>query len=105
MNNVPSYCELLLPTENNSIQQAEQNGEYKLYASLKRKRYTLTVKTKGTEISGSGVSIWLADDDDNFTDVTNSSYCQNNSDGNIVCSVYAGWKLKTKYIEEGSDKF
>ncbi len=105
MNNVPSYCELLLPIENNSIQQAEQNGEYKLYASLKRKRYTLTVKTKGTEISGSGVSIWLADDDDNFTDVTNSSYCQNNSDGNIVCNVYAGWKLKTKYIEEGSDKF
>jgi hypothetical protein len=33
MHNVPTYCELLLPTENNVISQADQNGEYTLYAS------------------------------------------------------------------------
>lgn len=104
MNNVPDYCELLLPTDNNTIQQAEQNGEYKLYASLKRKRYTLTVKTKGIESSGTSVSVLYNNGEDDYTDGT-SSICKKNSDGDLVCSVYAGWHIKTTYTLDGSDEF
>ena len=102
--NVPSYCELILPTANNSIVQATQNSEYTLYASLKRKRYTLTVKTKDNDNSNTGVSVYYGDTQDSYTDIT-SSLCEKNSEGNLVCSVYAGWYVKTAYTEAGDDKF
>ena len=104
MHNVPSYCELLLPTENNSILQAEKNGEYSLYASLKRKRYTLTVKTKNIIESDTKVSVYYGDDKEHYVDGT-SSICEKNSDGDLVCTAYAGWYIKTTYTKAGEDKF
>lgn len=104
MHNVPDYCELLLPTENNIISQADQNGEYTLYASLKRKRYTLTVKTENATDSDSKVSVYYGEDGEDYADGT-SSICEKNSDGNLVCDVYAGWYVKTTYTEGGDDKF
>lgn len=104
MHNVPDYCELLLPTENNIISQADQNGEYTLYASLKRKRYTLTVKTENATDNDSKVSVYYGEDGEDYADGT-SSICEKNSDGNLVCDVYAGWYVKTTYTEGGDDKF
>ena len=103
-NNVPEYCELLLPTANNSILQAEKNGEYTLYASLKRKRYTLTVKTKDELNSDSKVTVWYGESQSTYRDGT-SSICERNSDGDLECNVYAGWYVKTSYTASGSDKF
>lgn len=104
MHNIPKYCELLLPTENNSIQQAEKNGEYTLYASLKRKRYSLTVKTKNIVNSDTKVSVYYSEDNTQFTDGT-SSICSKNETGDLVCNVYAGWYVKTAYTTAGTDKF
>lgn len=104
MHNIPEYCELLLPTENNSILQAQQNGEYTLYASLKRKRYTLVVNTKDATDGDTKVSVYYGESKDSYTDGT-TSICDKDSDGNLVCNVYAGWYVKTTYTEAGEDNF
>ena len=102
---IPSYCELVLPTENNTITSTEENSEYTLYASLKRKQYTLTVKKKDNE-NGSRVSVFVKNSSDGYTDVTsNIDLCKENGDGDLVCYVYAGWKVKASYTLEGEDGF
>ena len=103
-NNTPSYCELVLPTENNSITRTEENQEYTLYASLKRRKYTLTVKTKGNENKYTKVSVLYRDGGDEYTDAT-SELCNENNDGDLNCEVYAGWDIKTTYTLEGTDEF
>lgn len=103
-NNVPYYCELILPTENNSILQTEENNDYTLYASLKRKKFYVTVKTKDIVNSGTSVSVLYKSSGDEYVNGT-STICEKNEDKDLVCELYAGWALKTTYTLEGEDKF
>lgn len=42
--NIPSNCEVILPTENNTIDEPQSGNNYTLYASLVQKKIELTVK-------------------------------------------------------------
>lgn len=102
---IPNYCELVLPTENNTITNTVENSEYWLYASLKRKQYKLTVKTKDIENEGTHVSVYYKTGGSEYTDITsNIDFCKNNSEGDLDCYVYAGWTVKADYTIEGNDK-
>ena len=102
---IPSYCELVLPTENNTITNTVENSEYMLYASIKRKQYKLTVKTKDIENDGTHVSVYYKAGEGEYTEITsNVDLCKTNSDGDLVCYVYAGWNVKAGYTIEGNDK-
>ena len=104
--NIPSYCELVLPTENNTITNTVENGEYMLYASLKRKQYALTVKTKDIGNDGTHVNVFARSGNEEYREVTSDNdICKHNSDGDIVCYVYAGWKVKASYTLDGEDGF
>ena len=102
---IPSYCELVLPTENNTITNTVENSEYMLYASLKRKQYKLTVKTKDIENEGTHVSVYYKTGGGEYTEITsNVDLCKNDSEGDLVCYVYAGWTVKADYTLGGDDK-
>ena len=103
---IPSYCELVLPTENNTITNTVENGEYMLYASLKRKQYTLTVKSKDIGNDGTHVNVFVKSGDEEYREVSSDNdICKRNSDDDLVCYVYAGWNVKTNYALDGGDKF
>ena len=44
--NIPSGCELFIPSANNSVSAPQNNESYTLYASLKRAPHTLTIHRK-----------------------------------------------------------
>ena len=101
--NIPSYCELIIPTEHNRIAQAEDGESYPLYASLKRKAYTLTVKKeskKGAISDNTKLNVFISSDG-TFSS-TPEEVC---SDASCTYSVYAGYAVKVEYEEGGSDKF
>ena len=102
---IPNYCELVLPTENNTITNTVENSEYMLYASLKRKQYKLTVKTKDIGNEGTRVSVYYKTGGGEYTEITsNLDLCKSNSEGDLICYVYAGWTVKADYTLEGEDK-
>ena len=101
--NVPSYCEVIIPTDNNRIVQAEDGVSYDLYASLKRKVYTFTVKKeskKGAISDNTKLNVFVSSN--GAFSSTPDEVCSENS---CTYSVYAGYAVKVEYEEGGSDKF
>lgn len=90
----PNYCDLFLPSDNNSVTTPEDMGEYTLYASLKKKPYTLTVKIDGANESATSVTI--------STDSKTETCLK--SDDACDFTVYAGENVSISYSTE-SDKF
>ncbi len=101
-NNLPNgnLCELIIPSEDNSISAPEDDQTYTLYASLKRVPYTLTVNREGAGNSATVVKV--------FTSLTNTfetSPTYTCSDNQCVYNVYAGDRVKLEYSLSGTDKF
>lgn len=90
----PNYCDLFLPSDNNSVTTPEDMGEYTLYASLKKKPYTLTVKIDGANESATSVTI--------STDSKTETCLK--SDDACDFTVYAGENVSISYSAE-TDKF
>ena len=90
----PNYCDLFLPSDNNSVTTPEDMGEYTLYASLKKKPYTLTVKIDGANESATSVTI--------STD-SKTETCLKSDDARDF-TVYAGENVSISYSAE-TDKF
>ncbi len=90
----PNYCDLFLPSDNNSVTTPEDMGEYTLYASLKKKPYTLTVKIDGANESATSVTI--STDSKTETCLKTDDACD--------FTVYAGENVSISYSTE-SDKF
>jgi hypothetical protein len=90
----PTYCDLFLPSDNNSVTTPEDMGEYTLYASLKKKPYTLTVKIDGANESATSVTI--------STDSKTETCLK--SDDACDFTVYAGENVSISYSAE-TDKF
>lgn len=93
------YCDLFIPTVNNSIDAPQDDVTYPLYASLKRKPYTLTVKREGSTISE--VRVFTSSTAGPFG-TTPTHVCKDD-----VCEyeVYADQRVQLKYDLKGSDKF
>lgn len=93
------YCDLFIPTVNNSIDAPQDDVTYPLYASLKRKPYTLTVKREGSTISE--VQVFTSSTAGPFG-TTPTHVCKDD-----VCEyeVYADQRVQLKYDLKGSDKF
>lgn len=98
--NVPSYCELIIPTEHNRISQAEDGETYQLYASLKRKAFTFTVKKNKSVSDDTQLKVYIG---------TNGTF---SSTADEVCTdetcsytVYAGSSVKLEYEEGADDHF
>lgn len=91
---VSDYCEVFLPSENNSITMPEDGQEYTLYASLKKKPYTLTVKIDGADESTTSVTV---------TSDSKTETCLQ-TDGACDFTVYAGENVSLSYSAE-NDKF
>ena len=83
----PNYCDLFLPSDNNSVTTPEDMGEYTLYASLKKKPYTLTVKIDGANESATSVTI--------STDSKTETCLK--SDDACDFTVYAGENVTVSY--------
>lgn len=101
--NVPNYCELIIPVDNNRIAQAEDEQTYDLYASLKRKVYSLTVNKeskKGAISDNTKLNVFISSNGA-FSD-TPDQVC---SDASCTYSVYAGYAVKVEYENDVSDKF
>ena len=90
----PNYCELFMPSENNSHSVLEDGKDYTLYASLKKKPYTLTVKIDGADESTTSVTI--------TTDSKTETCLQ--TDDACDFTVYAGENVSISYSAE-TDKF
>lgn len=90
----PNYCDLFLPSDNNSVTTPEDMGEYTLYASLKKKPYTLTVKIDGANESATSVTI--STDSKTETCLKTDDACD--------FTVYAGENVSISYSAE-TDKF
>ena len=99
VSSVPDYCERIIPSENNSILSPENDQTYPLYASVKRKPYTLTVKLEGASSNDAKIHVY-----ESATGTYPSSPSYTCSDGACDYTVYAGSRIKLSY-EEGSDKF
>lgn len=84
---VPNYCELFMPSENNSHSILEDGKDYTLYASLKKKPYTLTVKIDGADESSTSVTI--------VTDSKSETCLQTNDACDFT--VYAGENVTVSY--------
>lgn len=84
---VPNYCELFMPSENNSHSILEDGKDYTLYASLKKKPYTLTVKIDGADESSTSVTI--------VTDSKSETCLQ--TDDACDFTVYAGENVTVSY--------
>jgi hypothetical protein len=91
---LPNYCELFMPSENNSHSILEDGKDYTLYASLKKKPYTLTVKIDGADESSTSVTI--------VTDSKSETCLQ--TDDACDFTVYAGENVSISYSAE-TDKF
>ncbi len=94
------YCDLFIPSEDNSITAPEDEATYPLYASLKRRPFTLTVRREGSH-SSSEVHVYTSSTAANFgnspTHVCNNDLCE--------YTVYAGDYVQLKYKLKGTDKF
>lgn len=101
VSSVPDYCERIIPSENNSILSPENDQTYPLYASVKRKPYTLTVKLEGASSNDAKIHVY---ESATGTYPSSPSYTCTQSDGACDYTVYAGSRIKLSY-EEGSDKF
>ena len=83
-----------MPSENNSHSILEDGKDYTLYASLKKKPYTLTVKIDGADESSTSVTI--------VTDSKSETCLQ--TDDACDFTVYAGENVSISYSAE-TDKF
>lgn len=96
---ISSSCLAFIP---DSSLEADNDGEYYLYASLKRKPYKLYVKMTGEKGSATPqVSIKETADEPSYTVIdpiaTESGY--------RVYQVYAGYRVKAEIIDKGDDNF
>ena len=91
---LPNYCELFMPSENNTHSVLEDGKDYTLYASLKKKPYTLTVKIDGADESTTSVTI--------TTDSKTETCLQTDDACDFI--VYAGENVSITYSAE-TDKF
>lgn len=101
-----AMCTLYNPEENNVVVNPQDDnsnpGGYKLYASLKRKYYTLHIDVKNTINNKSGVEVWTAEEIDGpYTQL--GSTCTSASDGGCQYIVYAGMHVRLIPREEGRD--
>lgn len=95
------YCDLYLPTENNSIAAPEDGESYTLYADLKRKSYTLHVDLAGTDPQS--VNIYTSTTSGEFSSTADAT-CSDESDG-CNYTVYAGYYVKLEVDDDKDDDF
>ena len=96
----PSYCELIIPTANNVITQAENGQTYYLYASLKRKVYTFTVNKEGAQSNDTKIKVYFSPNG-----VFSSTADEECSENTCTYSIYAGYYAKVEYEEGTNDNF
>ncbi|MBP5247422.1 MAG: hypothetical protein J6Z31_06135, partial [Fibrobacter sp.] len=94
------YCDLYLPTEDNSIAAPDNDGNYTLYAELKRKPYTLHVDLKGT--NPQTVNVYTSTNDEFGT--SPDYECSDETNG-CDYTVYAGYYVKLEINEDDDDNF
>lgn len=97
---IPSGCELFLPTDNNTVSAPQNNGTYKLYASLKRIPYTLTIQRQGASTSATKVNVFVSETN-TFGNTADFSCDQSE----CSYSVYYGQYVKLTYTVSGDDGF
>lgn len=95
------YCDLYLPTEDNSIAAPEDGESYTLYADLKRKSYTLHVDLAGT--NPQSVNIYTSTTSGEFSSSEDAT-CSDATDG-CDYTVYAGYYVKLEVDDDKDDDF
>ena len=99
-------CVLYNPTENNSVVNPQDDisnpGGYKLYASLKRKHYTLNIDVKNTNNNNTGIEVWTSEEG-NPSSYSKQGTCTSSSGCQYI--VYSGMHVKLIPHEEGKDHF
>ena len=98
--NIPSGCELFIPSANNSVSAPQNNESYTLYASLKRAPHTLTIHRKGASSGDTKVKVFVSETN-SFSDSPTFT-C---SDNECSYSVYSSQYVKLAYDLSAPDKF
>lgn len=98
------YCQLYIPSENNSIVGAKDDNEnmdggYILYGSLKKKRFNVHVNVEGTN-SGRVIVSTRDNDGESFTQI---GTCSDYNDG-CDFSIYVDKQVQLK-VDPNGDKF
>lgn len=95
------YCDLYLPTEDNSIAAPQNDETYTLYAELKRKPYTLHVGLGGT--NPTQVNVYTSTISGEF-ESTPDFECTDETNG-CDYTVYAGYYVKLEVDDDHDEEF
>lgn len=99
---VPDYCDIIIPSENNTIANPESEETYELYGSIKRKQFEVYLKLDGAKNNSSRVVVEssILGSEEEVSDVicrASSPLC--------TLTVIAGTKLKFIADPNGNDDF
>ncbi len=92
---IPSYCEVIIPSSNNTVTDPQNDQSYDLYASIKRRPYTLTVVLDGANDNETKVIVTI--DSETKECIATDKAC--------AYTVYAGSDVELAYTVGTSDKF
>lgn len=95
------YCDLYLPTEDNSIAAPKNDETYTLYAELKRKPYTLHVNLGGT--NPTSVNVYTSTISGEFKSTADYE-CSDETNGCDI-TVYAGYYVKLEVDDDHDEEF
>ena len=95
------YCDLYLPTEDNSIEAPKNDTTYTLYAELKRKPYTLHVNLGGT--NPTSVNVYTSTISGKFKSTADYE-CSDETNGCDI-TVYAGYYVKLEVDDDHDEEF
>lgn len=99
---IPSYCDVVVPTENNTIASPESDETYTLYGSIKRKAFNVTLKIDGAKDNDTKVIVKrnIFGSDSKFDDVE----CEASDAPCVIENVLAGTRLTLSVDGAGADK-
>lgn len=98
--NTQSECEIVIPTEDNTLLTTEDRGNYTLYASAVRKQHTLTIEL--IDRNGSSKVNVYAKKKANSTDSVLVSTC---NDEKCEINVYSGLQYVLHVVPSSNDEF
>lgn len=94
-NSIPNHCEVVIPEENNSVQDPAGGETYTLYASIKRKKVNLTIDFNEAEDDRTQVTVYDALENASFTCTYEQREC--------TFKVYAGAEIVLDHNDYGID--
>ncbi|MCQ2062620.1 MAG: hypothetical protein MJY99_04710 [Fibrobacter sp.] len=99
---VPAYCEVIIPTENNSVDNPTSDQTYTLYASVKKKKFPVKVDLDGAQDPKTAVVVKFISGE--RAGETEKCTAEDAKKDLCVYQVYAGDRLELSHEDKGDDE-